>query len=92
MVTVEALASGTPVVGTSAGATPELLGPLDPRLLARGSGAAALAPAIREALAVIDDEFRARCRDYALARFAWDRVIAGWEDALEEARASRRSP
>ena len=35
LVTAEALASGTPVVGTPVGATPELLEPLEPRLLAR---------------------------------------------------------
>jgi hypothetical protein len=32
-----------------------------------------------------DDAFRARCREYALARFDWDKVIAGWEGALIDA-------
>jgi glycosyltransferase involved in cell wall biosynthesis len=83
MVTVEALASGTPVVGTPAGATPELLEPLDPRLVARGSDPDSLAVAIRDALTFIDDDFRARCRKYALARFDWDQVTGAWEEALE---------
>jgi glycosyltransferase involved in cell wall biosynthesis len=83
MVTVEALASGTPVVGTPAGATPELLEPLDPRLVARGSDPDSLALAIRAALNFIDDDFRARCRTYALARFDWDEVTGAWEKALE---------
>jgi glycosyltransferase involved in cell wall biosynthesis len=85
MVTVEALASGTPVVGTPAGATPELLGPLDSRLVARGSDPESLADAIRETLTFIDDDFRTRCRDYALARFDWDRVIPTWREVLAEA-------
>jgi glycosyltransferase involved in cell wall biosynthesis len=83
MVTVEALASGTPVVGTPVGATPELLEPLDPRLVARGSDPDSLAVAIRDALTFIDDDFRARCRKYALARFDWDQVTGAWEEALE---------
>ena len=50
MATVEALASGTPVVGTAIGATPELLAPLDPRLVAPTADPDALAAAIGEAL------------------------------------------
>jgi glycosyltransferase involved in cell wall biosynthesis len=89
MVTVEALASGTPAVGTPVGATPELLEPLDQRLVARGSDADSLAAAIRQALAFIDADFRTRCREYALARFDWNRVTRVWEDALTEAVLSQ---
>jgi glycosyltransferase involved in cell wall biosynthesis len=85
MVTVEALASGTPVVGTSAGATPELLEPLDMRLVAQGSEPESLAAAIRRTLAFVDDDFRAHCRQYAKDRFDWDRVIPIWEEALANA-------
>jgi glycosyltransferase involved in cell wall biosynthesis len=84
MVTAEALATGTPVVGTPVGATPELLEPLDPRLLSEGTNPDSLAAAIREGFAFIDERFRARCREYAVARFDWDEVIVGWEDALLE--------
>ncbi len=83
MVTVEALASGTPVVGTPVGATPELLEPLDPRLVARGPDPDSLAVAIRGALNFIDNDFRAGCRKYALARFDWNQVTGAWEEALE---------
>ena len=85
MVTAEALAAGTPVVGTPVGATPELLVPLDPRLLAAGSDPDALAAAIRNAFTFADAEFGGRCRTYAAARFDWNRVIVGWEDALTDA-------
>jgi hypothetical protein len=64
------------------GATPELLEPLDPRLVARGSDPESLAAAIHEALAFVDDDFRARCRSYAKTHYTWDRVTLGWEEAL----------
>ena len=62
MATIEALASGTPVVGTPVGATPELLAPLDARLLAPGTSAADLDDAIRAGLALLTPELRERCR------------------------------
>jgi glycosyltransferase involved in cell wall biosynthesis len=89
MVTVEALASGTPVVGTPAGATPELLEPLDPRLVSRGSDPKSLAVAINGAIAFVDDDFRARCREYAVERFDWNRVAERWEEALTGVALSR---
>jgi glycosyltransferase involved in cell wall biosynthesis len=89
LVTVEALASGTPVVGTPAGATPELLAPLDPRLVARGSEPDTLAEAIGEVLAFSDDGFRTRCREYALSRFDWDEVTVLWEEQLAEVAESK---
>jgi glycosyltransferase involved in cell wall biosynthesis len=84
MVTAEALASGTPVVGTRVGATPELLTPLDPRLLSEGTHPQALATAIRRGLSLANPEFRLRCRDYACSRLAWGKVIPVWEEALIE--------
>jgi glycosyltransferase involved in cell wall biosynthesis len=90
LVTAEALASGTPVVGTPIGATPELLEPLDPRLLARGTDPAALAASIRSGLRIANPAFRARCRRYALARFAWDTVISDWSQILEDCALWRR--
>jgi glycosyltransferase involved in cell wall biosynthesis len=85
MATVEALASGTPVVGTPVGATPELLEPLDTRLVARNSEPEALTAAIAGALELSGPEFRQRCRDYAAANFAWGKVIIDWERELEAA-------
>jgi glycosyltransferase involved in cell wall biosynthesis len=87
MATVEALASGTPVVGTAIGATPEVLGPLDPRLVAPSADPGALAAAITEALDfATTDEFATRSRAYAEERFAVGSAIGAWEKALEEAR------
>lgn len=46
LVTTEALACGTPVIGTPVGATPEILSLLDPRLIAGGTGPTDLAKAV----------------------------------------------
>jgi glycosyltransferase involved in cell wall biosynthesis len=84
MATVESLATGTPVVGTPIGATPEILGPLEPRLLAASSDSEDLAAAIDTALSLADDDLRRRCRKYAVERFAWQNVLPLWEAALAQ--------
>jgi glycosyltransferase involved in cell wall biosynthesis len=82
LATLEALASGTPVVGTAVGATREILGPLDERLLAESPDPVVLAEAIRGGLALAGEELSRRCRAYACERFAWERVMEQWEAAL----------
>lgn len=68
---LEALASGTPVVGTPAGAIPELLEPFDPSLLAREVSESALADAIIAYFRRPDcAALRSRARAYA-ERFPW---------------------
>jgi len=87
MATAEALASGTPVVGTAVGATPELLEPLDLRLVAPSTEPEALAASITAALDfALTEEFGARCRGYAEEQFGLATAIASWERALEEVR------
>jgi glycosyltransferase involved in cell wall biosynthesis len=92
MATVEALASGTPVVGTPVGATPELLGPLEPRLIAERADVAALAEAIRDTLPLARGELRTRARRYAEESFSWSTVAPEWEDALRVVAGSPASP
>jgi glycosyltransferase involved in cell wall biosynthesis len=87
MATVEALASGTPVVGTAIGATPELLAPLDPRLIAPTADPKALAATICTALGfAVTEDFAARCRAQTQERFGLATAVTAWEEALEEAR------
>jgi glycosyltransferase involved in cell wall biosynthesis len=88
LVTAEALASGTPVVGTPVGATPELLEPVEPSLVAVGTDATALADAIRRGLELSTPELRVRCREHAVARLSWTVVLPAWERALEVAVAA----
>jgi glycosyltransferase involved in cell wall biosynthesis len=87
LVTAEALACGTPVVGTPVGASPELLRPLDPHLVAVDASGEALATAIKQALSASASDLRIRCRKYAVSRYAWDVVMPDWERALEMAAA-----
>ncbi|MFC1492093.1 glycosyltransferase family 4 protein [Nitrospinota bacterium] len=73
MSTLEALASGTPVVGTPAGATPEILSPLEKGLVAfetspHGISKAAL-PWLSFPSALRD--LRPRCRQYAETHYRW---------------------
>lgn len=84
LVTVEALACGTPVVATPVGATPEILLPLEPRLLAADNSPEALAEALAAALPLTaDPSFRRRCREHAEGGYSWERHIAALEGALE---------
>lgn len=85
LVTVEALACGTPVLGTPVGATPELLSPLAPELLTDDASPDALATGIRRVVPLLDDAgFRARCRSYAERHYGWPTVVARLEELLLE--------
>lgn len=83
LATLEALASGTPVLATPVGATPEVLAPLEgdeapAPWLARGAGPAALAEAL-DAWAKTSRRERARLgedvRRVVEERYTWERVV-----------------
>jgi glycosyltransferase involved in cell wall biosynthesis/ubiquinone/menaquinone biosynthesis C-methylase UbiE len=96
-VTIEALASGLPVVATPVGGSREVLGGFDAGCLTRGTDAEALAERMVE---MLDDPqrmsaaYRARCRDHAVARYAWPEIAARVERVLSEAARTegRRTP
>ena len=83
----EALATGTPVVGTPAGAIPELLAPLDPRLVSAGTTPSALAETIVRVLRTPDllEDVAARARAHVHPGLSWaavaDRYLAFYEEA-----------
>jgi glycosyltransferase involved in cell wall biosynthesis len=78
LTTAEALACGTPVLGTPAGATPELLGAIDESLVAAGTAPHQIADA---ALVLLSD----RARLEKLARMSRARVdpAMGWQTVVK---------
>ncbi len=83
LVTVEALACGTPVVATPVGATPEILKPLDEKLLASDSSARSLAHSISRALPLgKDTAYRERCRRYTEKYFSWENHVERLEQEI----------
>jgi glycosyltransferase involved in cell wall biosynthesis len=89
----EALACETPVVGTPVGAVPELLGGLDPALLAADSSPDALAATVN---ALLGQPSRLReagrgGRALVAPAMGWETVAARYLEAYREVLASQRS-
>ncbi len=83
LVTVEALACGTPVLGTPVGATPEILAPLAPELLTEDASAESLARGLRRIAPICQNgAFRARCRAHAAAHYDWELSVDRLERLL----------
>lgn len=93
LTTAEALACGTPVLGTPAGATPELLAPLDPALIASGTGSDQIAAA---ALALLGDRdhlqrLAAGSRARVDPEMGWPAIVARHLEVYESLAAGRRA-
>ena len=83
--TVEALSTNVPVVGTPAGATPEILSRIDERLLTRDTSHEAIADAVISWLSWrADDAGTMRYRDEVLSLYTWDGVTSQLETYYEE--------
>jgi glycosyltransferase involved in cell wall biosynthesis len=81
MSTVEALAAGTPALGTAVGATPEILAQLGPEFVVPGSDPQALVHGLRQVLPRLGPDLRRAARSLA-ERYRWDDVIVRWEREL----------
>jgi len=90
MVTAEAMASGVPVLGTPVGATSELLGAIDPRLITESAQSESLALGIERLLC--EESLRLdlgkACRAWAEKNLAWETHMEGlsgvYRQALQE--------
>ena len=92
--TVEALSVNLPVVGTPAGATPEILRAIDPALLTRDTSAEAISDTVEAWLGRCEQESGTdRYRQEVLLNYSWDHVTdlmeAYYREQLEAFR--RRS-
>ena len=105
LATLEALASGTPVVGTTVGATPELLGPLDDDerisadLLVPADDELVLARRMLDWAAAADTELAAAeraCRSHARKEYDWGDAAAAlearWKSLLDQSSRAGESP
>ncbi len=87
MVTLEALASGIPVLGTAIGGTKELLEKLDKDLLLLGTDSNSIS---EHMLRFVDSHdysnLSGKCRKFA-EEYSWDNIVSKAEKVLYEAIA-----
>lgn len=76
LVTLESLACGTPVIGTATGATVEVLGGLDKKLLITDISPDGIMKRINSFLKDGTElcAMRGACREYVLKNYSWDRM------------------
>lgn len=85
LVTLEALACGTPVLATPVGANAEVLGPLGEKFLLKDAGSEAIAAGILRFMKESGEsaqELRVRCRKFAEEGFGWEHFTGKMEEVF----------
>jgi glycosyltransferase involved in cell wall biosynthesis len=97
LVTVEALACGTPVLGTPVGATPEILGQIDERLISKGNDPGSIAKALANILALIRNDpaewnrFSKKGLQLVEEVYNWEKYSGTFEEILSRSHCAPRN-
>jgi glycosyltransferase involved in cell wall biosynthesis len=85
-VTLEALASGLPVLATAVGGSREILGPFDEDLLFSGFDPENWASKITKVLGSekMSEEYSRRCRKYAVENYRWSKIGDQLDEHIQE--------
>jgi glycosyltransferase involved in cell wall biosynthesis len=84
MITLESLASGTPVLVTPVGGLPEVLAPFAPECILAGTSTEAMRDALTDFLKGTQPLPRSEaCREYAVTNFAWPVIAAKVRNVYE---------
>jgi glycosyltransferase involved in cell wall biosynthesis len=91
LTTAEAMACGTPVVGTPAGSVPEVVGRLDPRLVAASPSSEDIAAKVNEVVAVPGylDALSKRARGAVAPELGWPATATAFIREYERALQKR---